>query len=91
MPQVEEPVLVQTFVPEATVERLDVCVLIWLARLDQAQLHAMVVRPLQHGSAGELLAVVGTDDFRIATTGTDPIQHTNEMMAAKGVFSMGGD
>ena len=47
MAQVEEPVLVQTFVAEAAVERFDLGVLIRLAWLDQAQLYIVLVRPFQ--------------------------------------------
>jgi hypothetical protein len=35
MSQVQEPVFIQAFVAQPPVERLDVGILVWLARLDQ--------------------------------------------------------
>lgn len=45
MRQVAEPVLVQTLVPESTVETLDVSVLVGFSRLNQKQIHASCMRP----------------------------------------------
>ena len=41
----DEPVLVQTFVPELAVEALDVRILIRFARSDERQLHVRLVGP----------------------------------------------
>ena len=62
MVQAGKPVLVEAFVTEAPVEGFDIGVLVGLAGFDQAQSNAIAVRPVQHGLAGELLAVVGPDD-----------------------------
>ena len=59
-----EPMLVQAFVTQAAIERFDVGVLIWLARVDQAQLQALLVSPGHHGLAAKLLAVVPTEGFK---------------------------
>ncbi len=53
-----EPVFVQVFVAQATVERFDVGVLVRLAQLDQSQRDAPLMRPGQHRASTELLAVV---------------------------------
>jgi hypothetical protein len=50
--------LVQAFVPQPPIERLDVRVLVRLARLDESQLDAIAMRPGEHCLAGELRAVV---------------------------------
>ena len=41
--QASEPVIIQAFIAQATIERLDVRILIRLAWLDQAQSHAVAV------------------------------------------------
>src|SRR5207248_1885721 len=47
--QIHKPVLVQAFVPQTSVEALDVTVLHRLSRCDEPQLHTILVRPLiQH-------------------------------------------
>ena len=91
MAQVEKPMLVQAFVPEATVERLDVRVLVRLARLDQTQLYIVFVRPLQHGSAGELLSVVGPNDLWVTTGQTDSVERTDQVVTADRMLGMSSD
>lgn len=46
-----EPVLVEAFIPELTVERLDICVLRRLALPNQFQRHAIGVGPLVERAA----------------------------------------
>ena len=60
MSQTAEPVLVQAFVAEASIERLDVGVLIWLAGLNEKWLHASCMCLRQHGPTAELLPVIGS-------------------------------
>jgi hypothetical protein len=54
MREAHEPVLVQALVAESAVERLDVRVLIRLARLDMSQRDAMTVCSSEHRLAREL-------------------------------------
>ena len=63
MVQVGEPVFIETFIPEPSVEGFDVGVLIGLAWLNQKQLNTSLVGPAQHGFAAELFAVIGPDSL----------------------------
>lgn len=88
---ISEAMLVQTFVTQTAIERFNVCILVWLAGLDQAQRHTVVVRPVEHRSAGKFLAVIGADDFRIAAPLADPAENANQVIATKGMFRMDND
>ncbi len=55
---ITEPMLVETLIPELAVEAFDECVLCRFARLDEVQLHAVILRPEEQCLAGELRAVV---------------------------------
>ena len=81
MTPVEQPVLVQTFISEATVERFDVGVLIRFTGLDQTPLHMVCMRPFQHRVPGELLPVVGPDDLGIAAMLADAIENPHQVIA----------
>lgn len=61
MSEAGETVLVQAFIAQPPIERLDVRVLVRLARFDQSQLDAVAVCPGRHRLAGELRAVVRPD------------------------------
>src|SRR5690606_36897387 len=67
--ETDKPVLIETLVAQSAVEGFDVGVLVGLARLNQAQRDTVTVRPDQHGSACECLAVVGADDRGPAAAG----------------------
>ena len=56
--QTDEPVLVQTLIPEPPVEAFDETVLDGFPRIDESQLHSVLVRPLVEDPAGELRTVV---------------------------------
>ncbi len=77
---------VQAFVPQTAAERLDIGVLIGLARLDQEQPDAAGMRPGQHRPAAELLAVAGADRLRQATLHRQPVQNARQRMATDGPF-----
>lgn len=67
MGQAGEPVLVEALIPQPSVKAFDVGVLVGLARFDQAQRYAALVRPGQQGLAREFLAVVGANDLGQST------------------------
>jgi hypothetical protein len=91
MAHIKDPVLVQTFVTESAVERLDVGVLIRFAWLDQTQLPVVSVRPFQHRAPRELLAIVGPDNVRIAATLADAAENAYQVISAQCVFGMGNN
>lgn len=74
MRQADEPVLVQALIPQSSVERLNVGVLIGFARLDQEQPHTTGMRPSHHRLAEELLAVVGADRLWQTVLYGQPVQ-----------------
>ena len=86
MRQVQEPVLIQAFVTQPPVERFDIGILVRLARLDQSKLYLMGMRPGQHGTSTELLAVVGTNHPRQASTDRKPVENPRECQATNGPF-----
>lgn len=63
MSEAREPVFIEAFVTESTVERLDISILIRLTWLDKKQLHATPVRPCQHRFTAELFLVVCPNAF----------------------------
>lgn len=70
-----EPVFIQAFIPELTVEALDVRILCRLTWLDQFKLYAMPIGPLIEGPAGKLRPLVCPDGFGIASEACSPIQY----------------
>ena len=61
-----EPVLVEAFIPELAVDRLDEGILRGLARLNQLQFDVALIGPLIERLAGELGTLVGADRLRVA-------------------------
>ena len=80
--QADKPVFVQAFVAEASIERLDVSILIRFSWLNLPQLNTTLMRPVQHGAAAEFLAVVGADHARQAPFKPEPIQYPGQWLAA---------
>ena len=70
--QAHEPILVQALVAEFPVEAFDVSVLYRLARLDEGELHGVLVRPLIQRFSAKLRTIVADDGSRIATLRRDP-------------------
>lgn len=66
--------LVEAFIAEATVEGLDVAVLLRLAGIDVMPLNLVVVRPFEDGLAGELGAVVRHDAGRFTVDANQGVQ-----------------
>src|SRR5678816_534196 len=56
-----KPMVVQAFVPEATIEAFNERVLRRLAWCDEFQLHAIAIRPLIERPTGELRSLVGAN------------------------------
>ena len=83
--------LVEAFVAEPAVEGLDVGVLVRLARFDQSQLYAALVRPSHHGLAAELFVVVGADHLRQAAAQRQAIQHPSHPMPGDGPLGLDGN
>ena len=89
--EADEPMLVQAFVAQPTIEGFDVRVLVGLARFDQAQANAVTMRPGQHGPAGELLAIVGSDDRWPAAERADLVQQAHQVVTANRMLRNHGD
>lgn len=69
-----EPVLIEAFVAELAVERFDVRILRWLARLNQLQCDAVRIRPLVKRAARKFGALVGSHRLGIATEASCMVQ-----------------
>src|SRR5690606_38885798 len=76
--QGEEPVQVQTLVPEGPIEALDEAILDWLARLNVVNPDVPGVGPGIEGPAGELRSIVGHDDLRQAALLPEPLEHFDD-------------
>ncbi len=56
-----ELVLVEAFVAEATVERFDIRILRWLARIDEVQAYFPIASPARHRDSSQLGSVINND------------------------------
>src|ERR1035437_6656758 len=65
--QIQEPVLVQTLIPELAVEAFDVAILHRPARRDEVQLYSVLIRPPVQHLAGELRTVVDDHVLRFSS------------------------
>lgn len=86
MRQVQEPVLIQTFIAQPPVERLDVGILVRCTRLNQAKRHVTGLRPGQHGASAELLAIVSAYHVRQTAGVCKPAENPRERVSADGSF-----
>jgi hypothetical protein len=77
VPEIQEPVLIQAFIPELSVEALDERVLRWLATLDEVQRHLILIGPLVHDPAGELGPVVDLNGSRCSPSFSQPLQYSH--------------
>lgn len=82
--QAGEPVFVQAFAPETSVERFDISVLIGLARFNQKQFHSAQMGPQQHGSPAKLFSIVSADRFRQPALHGQSIQNTRQRLPTNG-------
>ena len=74
--EMQEPLLVQTTIPELAIERFHERILGWFSRLNEMQLHPGTLTPEEHGLAGHLGAVVHHDAFRQTSLLTQLTQKT---------------
>ena len=86
-----EPVLIEAFVPELTVERLDEGILRGLTKLNQLQLDVALIGPLIECLAGELGPLVGADRFRVAAKPRHLVQRPCDAKAADTVLHQDAD
>src|ERR1700722_16434308 len=77
VPEIHEPVLVQAFIAELSVEALDQRVLRGLAALDAVQCPLVLISPLLHDAAGELGSVVDLDRPWCSTSLSQPLQYSH--------------
>src|SRR5215213_7035953 len=76
--QAGEPARVEAFLAEAAVEALDRAVLHRLARVDEEQLHAVLVSPAIEVAAAKFRPVVDRQHVRVAAFGADLVEHAND-------------
>ena len=79
----EEPVLVQTLLPEAAIERFDVCILCGLSWAAEVKLHVVEVSPPVQRLRNELRSIVHADRGRLATLLRDRLQNLNHVVAGQ--------
>ncbi|KTR87962.1 hypothetical protein SA5R_22000 [Pantoea dispersa] len=79
MKNIAEPVFIQAFIPNATVETLNKSVLRWLTWLNKSLLHTMLKGPLIECAAGKLRALISSYCRRIASKERDAVQNTRDL------------
>src|ERR1051325_1312240 len=80
--ETDEPVLVEAFVAEPSIEAFDKAVLHRFSRLDELEFHAVLLSPLIESVADELRTVVADDAARIGVTNRSlPVEKTSDSMA----------
>ena len=88
--QAREPVLVETLVPKAPVEALDVGVLHRLARINEVQTHPVLVGPGIHRPPRELWPIVDHDQIRQAPFSAQPVQDPRNPETRERGIDLGG-
>ena len=86
MRQIQEPVLIQAFIAQASVERLDIGILVRLAGFDQTQDHAMLMCPGQHRPPAELLSIIGANNARQTAGLRQLVEDAGDAQAADCMF-----
>lgn len=76
--------LVEAFIAEAAVEGLDIRVLRRLARRDQSQREAALVRPGEQGAPAELGAIVRAAHLWESPAGGELLQHPRDRTSSEG-------
>ena len=82
--QCHEPVLVEAFVPELAVKTFGITVFGGFARGDVMPLNAVILRPLQYGTAGKLRTVVTDDTVGFAMLFDEPVEFPHHPGTADG-------
>ena len=86
--QVDEPVLVQTLIPETPIETLDKGVLIRFSRIDEMEHYIAPVRPLIHRQAGELGAGYGATILPGNGAPEDRIEPDSESTSSSYIYAL---
>ena len=89
--QVLEPMIVEAFIPKATVGTLDESVLRWLPRRDQCQLHTMLINQLVKRVASELGALIGWNRAWTARERDGLIEHASDIQSWDAVIDQDVD
>jgi len=82
--------LVQAFVPQATIEAFDQAVLYRFSRRDVVPFHLAILLPLEHGIRRQLGAVVGDHHAGEAAHHGDPVQRAGRAVANSFALSCPG-
>jgi hypothetical protein len=61
-----EPVLVQALIPEPVIETFDIGILGWLARIDEVQLHTVIIGPGIKSATSQFGAVIDDQNVRVS-------------------------
>ncbi len=81
--EADEPVFVEAFVSEGSVEALNKRVLNGFPRLDKLQLDAMLVGPAVEDFTGELGSIIGNDAGRMAPVSHETVEHAADPEPAR--------
>src|SRR5215207_3179347 len=79
--QAAEPALVEALLAEAAVEALDRGVLHGLSRIDEEQLHAVLVSPAVEVTTAQLRSIVHNQHVGVAAFAGDVLQHRDHPLA----------
>ena len=79
--QARKPVVVQTLIPETTVEALDERVLGGFACLNQLELNAMLAGPLVEGLAGKFRPLISPNSLWVASEASRLIEDACHVMS----------
>ena len=82
--EISKPMFVEAFVSELTIETLHIGILDGFPGFDETLLHPGALRPFEHGSAGQLRAVVMNEFFWITVDGGQFIEIASEALAGDG-------
>jgi len=77
-----EPVFVQTFISESSVEGFDITVLLRFSGLDEGVFNLVTVAPLIQGNTGKLRSIIGVDTLRFASEFYEVVEYPADSMSA---------
>ncbi len=86
MLKIQEPVFIETLIPEPPIEGFDISVLVRLSGLDETLSHLVSMGLCEHGTPAEFLAVVRSNDLGQPSLIAKAIKDTCQMMSANGPF-----
>src|SRR5207249_9624875 len=85
-----EPVSVQAFIPQPTIEAFHVGILHRLARLNELQAHSPFFAPRSQRPTTKFRSVVQDDSFRPSSCADDPVQHPPHSQPAQRSIDLDG-